>query len=83
MRGEAALKARFPKEAKKNASISPYDRGIAETHCSPPASECQMFDENHSPCEGDLLQVTEKGTNCKSSYIVCEFILLSLFLVYS
>lgn len=61
LRGEAALKARFPKEAKKNASISPYDRGIAETHCSPPASECQMFDENHSPCEGDLLQVTEKG----------------------
>lgn len=59
MRGEAALRARFPKEAKKNASISPYDRGVTETHCSP-VSEGQMW-ENHSPCVGDLLQVTEKG----------------------
>ncbi|KAL5099007.1 hypothetical protein RYX36_003334 [Vicia faba] len=60
LRGEAALRARFPKEAKKNASISPYDRGVAETHCSP-IFEGQM-PENHSPCEGDLLQVTEKGS---------------------
>lgn len=59
LRGEAALRARFPKEAKKNASISPYDKGIAETQC-PPAFEGQML-ENHSPCVGDLLQVTEKG----------------------
>jgi hypothetical protein len=59
LRGEAALRARFPKEAKKNASISPYDKGIVETQC-PPAFEGQML-ENLSPCEGDLLQVTEKG----------------------
>ncbi|XP_004511702.1 VAN3-binding protein [Cicer arietinum] len=59
LRGEATLRARFPKEAKKNASISPYDRGIAETHW-PPASEGQIW-ENHSPCVGDLLQLTEKG----------------------
>ncbi|GAU29316.1 hypothetical protein TSUD_226870 [Trifolium subterraneum] len=59
LRGEAALRARFPKEAKKNASISPYDKGIAETQC-PPAFEGPML-ENLSPCVGDLLQVTEKG----------------------
>ncbi|CAJ2645826.1 unnamed protein product [Trifolium pratense] len=59
LRGEAALRARFPKEAKKNASISPYDKGIAETQC-PPTFEGQML-ENLFPCVGDLLQVTEKG----------------------
>ncbi|XP_028762642.1 VAN3-binding protein isoform X1 [Neltuma alba] len=59
LRGEAALKARLPKEAKKNASISPYDRGIAETHLFP------SFDgpvwERPTPCVGDLLLLTRKG----------------------
>ncbi|XP_027360072.1 VAN3-binding protein-like [Abrus precatorius] len=59
LRAEAALTARLPKEAKKNASISPYDKVIAETHWVP-AFEGQMR-ERYPPCVGDLLQVTEKG----------------------
>ncbi|XP_061368277.1 VAN3-binding protein-like [Gastrolobium bilobum] len=59
LRGEAALRARLPKEAKKNASISPYDRVTAETHWLP-AFDSQMW-EIHPPCVGDLLHITEKG----------------------
>lgn len=59
LRGEAALKARLPKEAKKNASISPYDKGITETHWIP-AFDSQMW-ERPPPCVGDLLQLTRKG----------------------
>lgn len=59
LRGEAALKARLPKEAKKNASISPYDRGIAETIL------LSVFDtptwERPPPCVGDLLLLSQKG----------------------
>ncbi|KAI4327140.1 hypothetical protein L6164_019637 [Bauhinia variegata] len=59
LRGEAALKARLPKEAKKNASISPYDRGVTETHWLP-SLESQTW-EQYPPCVGDLLQLTRKG----------------------
>ncbi|KAI9076560.1 hypothetical protein K1719_041546 [Acacia pycnantha] len=59
LRGEAALKARLPKEAKKNASISPYDRGIPETHLFP-AFDSPVW-ERPPPCVGDLLLLTRKG----------------------
>lgn len=59
MRGEAALKARLPKEARKNASISPYERGIAETHW-PDVFRSQP-EEQGPPCAGELLQHTRKG----------------------
>ncbi|KAG4156258.1 hypothetical protein ERO13_D03G163300v2 [Gossypium hirsutum] len=55
LRGEAALKARIPKEAKKNSAISPY----AETQWSD-ALHTQMKDQN-PPCQGELLQHTRKG----------------------
>ncbi|XP_027335523.1 VAN3-binding protein-like [Abrus precatorius] len=60
LRGEAALKARLPNEAKRNASISPYDRvQIPQSHWHP-ALESHMS-EHHPPCVGDLLQLTRKG----------------------
>ncbi|XP_061337057.1 VAN3-binding protein-like isoform X2 [Gastrolobium bilobum] len=58
LRGEAALKARLPKEGKRNASISPYDRGLPQSHF--PAFEGHMW-ERYPPCVGDLFQLTRKG----------------------
>lgn len=59
LRAEAALTARLPKEAKKNASISPYEKVVAETHWLR-AVDGHIL-ERHPPCLGDLLQLTEKG----------------------
>ncbi|XP_060674173.1 VAN3-binding protein isoform X2 [Ziziphus jujuba] len=59
LRGEAALKARLPKEARKNASISPYDKGMAETN--PAAAFLSQMEEQGSLCVGELLQLTRKG----------------------
>ncbi|GMI63980.1 FORKED-LIKE5 [Hibiscus trionum] len=59
LRGEAALKARLPKEAKKNAAISPYERSLTETHWAA-GFHAQMKDLN-PPCQGELLQHTRKG----------------------
>ncbi|KAI8554331.1 hypothetical protein RHMOL_Rhmol05G0090300 [Rhododendron molle] len=59
MRGEAALKVRFPKEAKKNAAISPYDKGMAESHRV--ANFYSEIEEQDPPFIGDLLQHTRKG----------------------
>ncbi|KAJ9173375.1 hypothetical protein P3X46_016519 [Hevea brasiliensis] len=58
LRGEAALKARLPKEARKNAAISPYDRGIAETHWGS-ANIGEVAEQ--APCVGEVLQHTRKG----------------------
>lgn len=60
LRGEAALKARLPKEAKKNAAISPYDRSLTESHWWSAASHSQMVEQS-PPFVGELLQVTQKG----------------------
>ena len=59
LRGEAALKARFPKEAKKNAAISPCDKGMAEAQRVAPFHN--EMEEQDPPCVGDLLQDTPKG----------------------
>lgn len=59
LRGEAAFKARVPKEAKKNASISPCDRGMAGTNWAA-AFRGQMVEQS-PPFVGELLQVTQKG----------------------
>ncbi|XVF51767.1 hypothetical protein PTKIN_Ptkin04bG0211000 [Pterospermum kingtungense] len=59
LRGEAALRARLPKEAKKNAAISPYERSMTEAHWAA-VFNTQMKEQN-PPCEGDLLQHTRKG----------------------
>ncbi|KAM7260219.1 hypothetical protein ACFE04_015960 [Oxalis oulophora] len=59
LRAEAALKARMPKEARRNAAISPYERVTTETNWST-ASHGEK-EEPVSPCVGDLLQYTQKG----------------------
>ncbi|KAJ4838542.1 hypothetical protein Tsubulata_032873 [Turnera subulata] len=59
LRGEAALKARLPKEARKNASISPYDRGMAEIQCG--SAFVGEVEQQAPPCDGELLQHTRKG----------------------
>ncbi|KDP39885.1 hypothetical protein JCGZ_03416 [Jatropha curcas] len=58
LRGEAALKARLPKEARKNAAIIPYDRGMAETQWG---SAYIGEVKEQAPCVGELLQHTRKG----------------------
>lgn len=55
LRGEAALKARFPKEAKKNATVIPYEKGMGG----------HMLTGNHTKrehqCTKDVLQQVYKG----------------------
>lgn len=60
MRGEAALKARLPKETRRNAAISPYDKGMAETHWISGYSD-EAEAHGPPPCDGDLQQYTRKG----------------------
>ena len=59
LRGEATLKARLPKEAKKNAAISPCDKGMTEAQRV--AAFHNSMEEQDPPCVGDLLQHTPKG----------------------
>ncbi|XP_038990527.1 VAN3-binding protein-like isoform X2 [Hibiscus syriacus] len=61
LRGEAALKARLPKEAKKNAAISPYERSLIETHWAAAAAGFHAQMDQNPPCQGELLQHTRKG----------------------
>ncbi|KAG8374712.1 hypothetical protein BUALT_Bualt10G0024500 [Buddleja alternifolia] len=64
LRGEAALKSRLPKEARRSAAaISPYEKGITvNSHSPSPNFHCQI-DEEDFPCVGDLLQLTRKGNS--------------------
>ncbi|XP_050376191.1 VAN3-binding protein-like [Argentina anserina] len=59
LRGEEALRARLPREPRKIAAISPYDRGMSEIH-SPSAFHSHML-EKDGLCDGDLLQLLGKG----------------------
>lgn len=76
MRGEAALRARLPNEAKRNASISPYDRGLPQSHWFP-AFGGQIW-EQHPPCVGNLLQLTEKGDKNKDILNYNQFLVLKI-----
>lgn len=59
------MKARLPKEARRNAAISPYDKGMAETN--PAAAFVSQIDQKHgSLCVGELFQLTRKGNLPKS-----------------
>lgn len=60
LRGEAALKSRLPKEAKRNASISPCDRSMVEAQSFATVFPNEM-DEHDSPFAGELLHLTRKG----------------------
>nr|GFB78087.1 hypothetical protein [Tanacetum cinerariifolium] len=58
LRGEAALKARFPKEAKKNATVIPYEKGMGAHMLTADHSETTKL-EHH--CTEDMLQQVYKG----------------------
>ncbi|XP_074268873.1 VAN3-binding protein [Silene latifolia] len=59
MRAESALRARLPKDAKKNASISPYDKGLGDVNQLDPYNS--ESEEHKFPCVGELMQHTTKG----------------------
>ncbi|EOA16646.1 hypothetical protein CARUB_v10004821mg [Capsella rubella] len=71
LRGEAALRARLPKEAKNNAAISPCERALPETHYCSSELDCasttdeqisaQGDEESKLDCTGDLMQCTRNG----------------------
>lgn len=85
LRAEAALRARLPKDAKRNASISPYDKGLGDVHCLHPFQN--ELEEQKFPCIGELLQHTKKGTNswliivilCMGGILECWFSLSYVF----
>ncbi|XP_076946712.1 VAN3-binding protein-like isoform X2 [Bidens hawaiensis] len=58
LRGEAALKARFPKEAKKNATVIPFDKGMEGHHML--TSETTKWEP-----QGMLQQVHKGGLHWK------------------
>ncbi|KAL3818216.1 hypothetical protein ACJIZ3_004121 [Penstemon smallii] len=60
LRGEATLKTRLPKEAKRSAAISPYEKGMVVDPRSR-ASIHSEIEEEDLPFVGDLLQLTRKG----------------------
>lgn len=75
LRGEAALRARLPNEAKRNASISPNDRvQLPQSHWFS-AFEGQSC-EHHPPCVGDLWQLTRKGNNNKDTLHYSQVLIL-------
>ncbi|KAL2472062.1 Plant protein of unknown function (DUF828) with plant pleckstrin-like proteiny-like region [Abeliophyllum distichum] len=59
LRGEAALKARLPTEAKRSAAVSPYRKDIVDAHSL--ATFHNQIEEEDPPCVGDLLQHSRKG----------------------
>ncbi|PON97693.1 Pleckstrin-like [Trema orientale] len=59
LRGEAALRARLPKDSRNNASISPFQKGMAES--KPAAASYSPVEDQGSQFVGDLLQVSPKG----------------------
>ncbi|PIN19342.1 hypothetical protein CDL12_07982 [Handroanthus impetiginosus] len=61
LRGEATLKERLSKEAKRSASISPYEKVIADSLSRSPAAFLSEIEQDNLPCVGDLLQLTQKG----------------------
>lgn len=58
------MNARLPKEAKRSASISPYEKAMAGSHT--PASFHTEVEEEDLPCVGDLQQLTRKGNSLSS-----------------
>lgn len=85
LRGEAALRARLPKEAKNNAAISPCERALPETHDCSSELDCvsttdeqvsvQEVEESNFDCTGELMQCTRNGNNIfskKALSIVCK-----------
>lgn len=64
LRGEAALKVRQPKEARKNATITPCERSFSDSNWT---ANCQFrLDEPSLPLEGDLVQCAQNGKSYSS-----------------
>ncbi|KVH95522.1 protein of unknown function DUF828 [Cynara cardunculus var. scolymus] len=59
LRGEAALKARFPKEAKKNATVIPYEKGMGGHILTGNHSESTKREHQ---CTKDVLQQVHKAS---------------------
>lgn len=59
LRAESALRARLPKDAKRNAAISPYDKGLVDANSLD--SYHSETEEPKFPCVGELMQHTKKG----------------------
>ncbi|KAJ8428502.1 hypothetical protein Cgig2_029955 [Carnegiea gigantea] len=58
LRAEAALRARLPKDGKRNASRSPYDKGLGEVQCFDPFQN--DVEEQQFNCTGEILQHTKQ-----------------------
>lgn len=59
LRAEAALRARLPKDAKRNAAISPYDKALGDANSLD--SYHSEAEEPKFPCVGELMQHAKKG----------------------
>ncbi|KAL0762665.1 hypothetical protein Bca101_078816 [Brassica carinata] len=70
LRGEAALKARQPKEARKNASIAPFERSFSDSHW--PSNIQFRLEEPNLPLEGELMQCSRHGV--QRSKRVCVYV---------
>uniref|UniRef100_A0A1J3HT49 PH domain-containing protein n=1 Tax=Noccaea caerulescens TaxID=107243 RepID=A0A1J3HT49_NOCCA len=70
LRGEAALKARQPKEARKNAAITPFERSFSDSHW--PANVQFRLEEPNLPLEGELMQCARNGV--QRTKRVCVYI---------
>lgn len=68
------MRARLTKEAKRSASISPYEKAIAGSPS--PAAFCSEVEEEEIPCVGDLLQLTRKGSFDKLLIFIINFYIL-------
>lgn len=69
------MRARLPNEAKKNASISPHDRGLPQS----PRLKGQKW-SHHPPYVGDLLQLTRKGDNNKAILHYSQVLILKILI---
>lgn len=70
LRAEAALRARLPKDAKRNAAISPYDKGLGDANSVDPYQS--ETEEHKFPCVGELMQHAKKGTHLSKSAVITD-----------
>ncbi|KAL8138019.1 hypothetical protein V2J09_004020 [Rumex salicifolius] len=61
LRAEATLSSRLPKEARRNAAISPCDKSFTDVHSVDPFVSSTEDMSSPSPCVGDLMQHTTNG----------------------
>lgn len=59
------MKSRLPKESRRNATVSPYDRPTTDAHHLPVSTFHSPKDEQEqqssTSCDGELQQITSKG----------------------